>query len=131
MTNTVITRTDRFKAAASGAGHSLIAANYGHDIYQKWYNWELGFPWENREAYDRLSPLLKAGEVATPTLFLGGREDWNVPLLNAELFYQALRKRGVPTELVAYPGMHHGGWDTAFERDYLERVLAWFDKYVK
>ncbi|HEU4517367.1 MAG TPA: S9 family peptidase, partial [Steroidobacteraceae bacterium] len=87
MTNTVITRTDRFKAAASGAGHSYIAANYGHDIYQKWYNWELGAPWENREKYDRLSPLLQAGRVTTPTIFLGGREDWNVPLLNAELFY--------------------------------------------
>jgi dipeptidyl aminopeptidase/acylaminoacyl peptidase len=131
MTNTVITRTGRFKAAATGAGHSFIAANYGHDIYQKWYNWELGVPWVNREKYDRLSPLLKAGEVTTPTIFLGGREDWNVPLLNAELFYQALRKRGVPTELVAYPGMHHGGWDPEFERDYLERVVAWFDKYLK
>lgn len=131
MTNTVITRTGRFKAAASGAGHSFIAANYGHDIYQKWYNWELGPPWENREKYDRLSPLLKAGAVTTPTIFLGGRDDWNVPLLNAELFYQSLRKRGVPTELVAYPGMHHGGWPPEFERDYLERVVAWFDKYVK
>jgi len=86
MTNVVITRTDRFKAAASGAGHSLIHANYGHDIYQKWYNWELGPPWENRRHYDRLSPLLQAGRVATPTLFLGGRDDWNVPILNAELF---------------------------------------------
>ena len=131
MTNTVITRTDRFKAAASGAGHSLIAANYGHDIYQKWYNWELGTPWENRDRYERLSPLLQAGKVTTPTLFLGGREDWNVPLLNAELFYQALRKRGVATELVVYPGAHHGGWSTEFERDYLERVKAWFDKYLK
>ena len=131
MTNTVITRTDRFKAAASGAGHSLIAANYGHDIYQKWYNWELGPPWENREKYDRLSPLLQAGKVTTPTIFLGGREDWNVPLLNAELFYQSLRKRGIATELVVYPGMHHGGWDPEFEQDYLERVRAWFDKYLK
>ena len=131
MTNTVITRTERFKAAASGAGHSYIAANYGHDIYQKWYNWELGSPWENREKYDRLSPLLQAGRVTTPTIFLGGREDWNVPLLNAELYYQALRKRGVPTELVAYPGAHHGGWPAEFERDYLERVLAWFDRYLK
>ena len=131
MTNTIITRTDRFKAAASGAGHSYIVANYGHDIYQKWYNWELGAPWENREKYDRLSPLLQAGRVTTPTIFLGGREDWNVPLLNAELFYQSLRKRGVPTELVVYPGAHHGGWPKEFERDYLERVRAWFDKYLK
>ena len=106
-------------------------ANYGHDIYQKWYNWELGPPWENREKYDRLSPLLQAGRVTTPTIFLGGREDWNVPLLNAELFYQSLRKKGVPTELIVYPGAHHGGWSKEFERDYLERVRAWFDKYLK
>ncbi len=131
MTNTVITRTDRFKAAATGAGHSFIAADYGHDIYQKWYNWELGVPWENREKYDRLSPLLQAGKVTTPTIFLGGRDDWNVPILNAELFYQSLRKRGIDTELVVYPGMHHGGWTPEFERDYLERVVAWFDKYLK
>ncbi len=131
MTNVVITRTDRFKAAATGAGHSYIVANYGHDIYQKWYNWELGPPWENREKYDRLSPLLQAGRVTTPTIFLGGREDWNVPLLNAELFYQSLRKKGVPTELIVYPGAHHGGWPKEFERDYLERVRAWFDRYLK
>jgi dipeptidyl aminopeptidase/acylaminoacyl peptidase len=131
MTNVVITRTDRFKAAASGAGHSYIVANYGHDIYQKWYNWELGPPWENREKYDKLSPLLQAGRVTTPTIFLGGREDWNVPLLNAELFYQSLRTKGVPTELIIYPGVHHSGWPKEFERDYLERVQAWIDRYLK
>lgn len=131
MTNVVITRTGRFKAAASGAGHSYIAGNYGHDIYQKWYNWELGPPWENRAQYDLLSPLLQAGRVTTPTIFLGGREDWNVPILNAELFYQSLRKKGVPTELVVYPGAHHGGWPKQFQRDYLERVRAWFDKHLE
>jgi len=131
LTNVVITRTARFKAAASGAGHSYIAANYGHDIYQKWYNWELGPPWENREKYDKLSPLLQAGQVTTPTIFLGGREDWNVPLLNAELFYQSLRKRGIDTQLVVYPDTHHGDWSPEFERDYLSRVREWFDKYLK
>jgi dipeptidyl aminopeptidase/acylaminoacyl peptidase len=131
MTNVVITRTGRFKAAASGAGHSYIVANYGHDIYQKWYNWELGLPWENREKYDRLSPLLQAGKVTTPTIFLVGREDWNVPALNSELFYQSLRAKGVPTELIVYPDAHHGGWPKEYERDYLERVTAWFDKYLK
>ena len=131
MTNVVITRTDRFKAAASGAGHSYIAANFGHDIYQRWYNWELGTPWENRGKYDRLSPLLDAGKVTTPTIFLGGREDWNVPVLNAELFYQSLRQQGVHSQLVVYPDSHHGGWDERFDKDYLERVVGWFDRYVK
>lgn len=131
MTNVVITRTDRFKAAASGAGHSYIVANYGHDIYQRWYNWELGVPWENREKYDRLSPLLQAGHVTTPTLFYGGREDWNVPILNAELFFQSLKQKGVDTELVVYPDSHHGNWDSRFEKDVLERIVAWFDRYTK
>ncbi|HEX7720002.1 MAG TPA: S9 family peptidase [Woeseiaceae bacterium] len=131
MTNVVITRSDRFKAAASGAGHSYIVANYGHDIYQRWYNWELGVPWDNREKYDRLSPLLQAGNVTTPTLFYGGREDWNVPILNAELFFQSLKQKGVDTELVVYPDSHHGGWDPRFEKDVLERIVAWFDRYTK
>ena len=59
----------------------------------------------------------RPGKVTTPTIFLGGRDDWNVPLLNAELFYQSLRKRGIDTELVVYPGTHHGGWTDEFERD--------------
>ena len=131
MTNVVITGTDRFKAAASGAGHSLIEANFGHDIYQQWYMWELGYPWDNRELYDVLSPFLRAGNVVTPTLFLGGRIDWNVPILNAELMYQALKVRDIDTELVVYPGVHHGGWPVEYDKDYLERVVAWFDQYVK
>ncbi len=131
MTNVIITQTKRFKAAASGAGHSLIAANVGHDIYQQWYTWELGVPWENREKYDKLSPLLRAGNVVTPTIFLGGRIDWNVPILNAELFYQALKMKGVDSQLVVYPDTHHGEWSEEFEKDYLQRVVAWFDHYVK
>jgi dipeptidyl aminopeptidase/acylaminoacyl peptidase len=131
MTNVVITGTDRFDAAASGAGHSLIEANFGHDIYQRWYMWELGVPWENREKYDRLSPFLRVGNVETPTLFLGGRIDWNVPVLNAELMYQALQVRGIDSQLVVYPDSHHGGWREEYEKDYLQRVLAWFDQYLK
>ena len=130
MTNTVITRTTRFKAAVSGAGHSLIMANYGHDIYQKWYNWELGAPWENPELYARLSPLLQVTKVETPTLFMGGRDDWNVPVLNAELFYQALRKRGIETKLVVYPGFHHTDWSEESDKDYLLRLREWFDHYL-
>jgi dipeptidyl aminopeptidase/acylaminoacyl peptidase len=131
MTNVVITGTDRFKAAASGAGHSLIEANFGHDIYQQWYMWELGVPWENREKYDVLSPFLRAGNIKTPTIFLGGRVDWNVPVINAELMYQAMKVQGIDAELVVYPNAHHGGWPEEYELDYLRRVATWFDQHVK
>jgi dipeptidyl aminopeptidase/acylaminoacyl peptidase len=131
MTNVAITRTDRFKAAVSGAGHALIIANYGHDIYQKWYIWELGTPWENRQAYEKLSPLNYIDKVTTPTIFLCGQIDWNVPVLNSELMYQSLKQRGVETQLVIYPKSHHGGWKKEFTVDYYNRTLAWLDKYLK
>lgn len=139
MTNCVITRTpDKFKAAASGAGHSLIMANYGHDSWLKWYNWDLGLPWEirsesqserNRKNYEDRSPLYQVDKVKTPTLLLGGDADWNVPILNLELFYQALRVRKVKTQLVVYPGANHAqNWTGEFSADYYERVKAWIDQ---
>ncbi len=131
MTNVVITRTDRFKAAVSGAGHSLIIANYGHDIYQKWYEWELDLPWKNRQLWEKLSPLNQIHKVTTPTVFICGQKDWNVPVLNSELMYQSLKRLGVETQLVVYPNSHHGGWKKQFSRDYYQRALAWMDKYLK
>jgi len=131
MTNVIITRTDRFKAAVSGAGHSLFIANYGHDIYQKWYEWELDLPWKNRQLWEKLSPLNQIHTVKTPTIFLCGQKDWNVPVLNSELMYQSLKRLHIKTQLVVYPNTHHGGWKKQFSRDYYQRALAWMDKYVK
>ena len=65
------------------------------------------------------------------TLFLCGDKDFNVPLLNSEQMYQALRSLRVETELVIYPGQHHGINKPSYRRDRLERYLAWYDKYLK
>ena len=131
LTNYIITQTDRFKGAVSGAGSALYIASYGHDIYQHWYETELGLPWETRELWERLSPFNYIQNVTTPTMFACGEKDWNVPVQNSEQLYQALRRRGVTTRLVFYPGEHHGGWTTAHEKDFLERRLAWYAQYVK
>ncbi|MEJ2542248.1 MAG: S9 family peptidase, partial [Gemmatimonadota bacterium] len=106
LTNYVITRTDRFRGAITGASEVLYIANYGHDHYQRQWEAELGLPWEgdNREAWERISPFNRVEHVTTPTLIMGGEKDWNVPIQNSEQLYQALRRRGVPTELVVYPG---------------------------
>jgi hypothetical protein len=62
------------------------------------YEDELGVPWKNTETWLRLSyPFLHADKIKTPTLFLCGENDFNVPLLNTEQMYQALRSLGVPT----------------------------------
>ena len=131
LTNYVITKTDRFKGAISGASEVLYVANYGHDHYQYQWEKELGLPWENRELWEKLSPFNYVENIVTPTLIMGGEKDWNVPILNSEQLYQALKRLGRTTQLVVYPGEHHGIRKPTFQKDRYERYLAWYDKYVK
>ncbi len=131
LTDHVITKTDRFKAAITGASEVLYVANYGHDHYQLQWEGELGLPWENREAWERISPFNRVENINTPTLIMGGEHDWNVPIQNSEQLYQALRRLGRETQLVVYPDQSHGLRVPSYQKDRLERYLAWYDKYVK
>jgi dipeptidyl aminopeptidase/acylaminoacyl peptidase len=132
LTNYVIAKDARFAAATSGASISNILAGYGTDQYIREYEAELGLPWKNTDGWVKVSfPFLHADRIRTPTLFLCGESDFNVPLLNSEQMYQALRSLGVPTELVIYPDQYHGLRRPSFLRDRLARYIAWYDKYVK
>ena len=132
LTNYVIAQDRRFKAAVSGASISNVLAGYGTDQYVREYEVELGVPWKAADTWIKLSfPFLHADRITTPTLFLCGDKDFNVPLLNSEQMYQALRSLGVETQLVIYPGQHHGINKPSYRRDRLERYLAWYDKYLK
>jgi hypothetical protein len=55
---------------------------------------------------------------------------WNVPILGSEQMYQALRTLNVPTQPVVYPGQTHSLTKLSFQRDRLERYLAWYAKYL-
>ena len=132
LTNNVICRTGRFKAAISGAGGILWTASYGHDHYQREYIAELGAPWKNREVWDRVSSVFwNVEKITTPTLVMGGEVDWNVPVANGEHLYQALRQLGRTAQLVVYPGQHHGIGKPSYQKDLYERYLAWYETYVK
>jgi len=130
-TDFIITQTTRFKAAISGAGAALFASMYGHDRYIRDYEYELGYPWKDRAVWDRVSPFYKIENVTTPTLFMGGDIDWNVPILGGEQMYQALKSLGRETELVVYPGEYHEFKAPSHLKDRLERNLAWYAHYVK
>ena len=98
MTNYCITKSKRFKAAISGAGDALYITNYGHDIYEKDYEMELGTPWENRALWEKLSPFNSVQNVNAAVLIMGGEIDWNVPIINSEQLYQALKSLGRTTD---------------------------------
>jgi dipeptidyl aminopeptidase/acylaminoacyl peptidase len=130
-TDFIIGQTTRFKAAISGAGEALNTALYGHDQYQKDYETELGRPWENEALWDKLSPFYRVAKITTPTLFMGGNIDWNVPVLGGEQMYQAMKSLGRETELVVYPDEYHEFKTPSHVKDRLERYLAWYAHYVK
>ena len=131
LTDHVLVRTTRFKAATSGASEVNYLADYGTDQYQYEWETELGLPWKNTELWMHLSPWFQVEKITTPTLVLCGADDMNVPLLNSEQLYQALRRLGRETELVIYPGQHHGLTKPSYVKDRYERYLAWYDRFLQ
>lgn len=130
-TDFIIAQTNRFKAAISGAGSGFFASFYGHDEYQRDYETELGHPWENNAVWEKISPFYRVNSITTPTLFMGGDTDWNVPILGSEQMYQGLKRLGRTTELVVYPGEYHEFKTPSHIKDRLERYLAWYNHYAK
>jgi dipeptidyl aminopeptidase/acylaminoacyl peptidase len=134
LTDYMIASDNRFKAATSGAGTAFTVAFYGTDQYIIQYDYEIGPPWNPRawETYVKISyPFLHADRIQTPTLFMGGERDFNVPVQGGQQMYQALRSLGIDTQLVIYPNEFHGIQRPSYQRDRLERYLAWYEKYVK
>jgi dipeptidyl aminopeptidase/acylaminoacyl peptidase len=131
-TNYTIATDTRFKAAISGAGSSMQFTMYGMDQYIVQYDQEMGQPWKSKDKWMKVSyPFFNADKIKTPTLFMGGEKDFNVPIAGGEQMYQALKSLGVDTQLVIYPGQFHGLTIPSYERDRLQRYLNWFNKYLQ
>jgi dipeptidyl aminopeptidase/acylaminoacyl peptidase len=132
LTDYTIATTPRFKAAVSGAGSALQLSMYGTDQYITQYDREIGPPWKSQDLWVKISyPFFHADRIKTPTLFMGGQSDFNVPIIGGEQMYQALRTLGVQTALVIYPAQFHGLTLPSYRKDRLERYLAWYDRFIK
>jgi len=131
-TNYLIASDTRFKAAMAGASIGNAFAGYGTDQYVLEYDFELGVPWKNVDVWIKNSyPFLKADRIKTPTLYIVGAADFNVPALASEQMYQALKTQGIDTQLVIYPDQHHHFVRPSYVVDRMKRWLAWYDKYLK
>ena len=131
LTDYTIASDGRFKAAIAGAGSADQLAMYGSDEYAMQYNHELGPPWANTALWLKVSyPFFHADRIHTPTLFMGGDKDFNVPINGGEQMYQALRTLGVPAQLIVYPGQHHVFTRPSFVVDLAHRMSDWLDRYL-
>jgi dipeptidyl aminopeptidase/acylaminoacyl peptidase len=134
LTDWIITQTNRFSAAVTGAGISNWLSDYGTaDIPRTKESEFYGTPWdqESSERMRSLSPITHAGKVRTPTLFVHGEADRRVPIEEAEQMYTALKKLRIPAKFIRYPGNYHGGWPPwdMVHRYYHE--LEWWRKYLQ
>ncbi len=131
LTNYVIASDKRFKAAISGAGLSNSLGMYGFDQYTCEYELELGTPWANKVAYERVSyPFLHADKIKTPTLFQCAELDYNVPCQGTMQMYQALRSLNISTQLVVYPDQHHSLTVPSYLEDRIQRNIEWYTRYL-
>ena len=134
LTDYTIASDTRFKAACSGAGSAMQLSMYGIDQYLLQWNEEIGLPWEKKglEKYLKISyPFLHADKIKTPTLFMVGQNDFNVPSEGSEQMYAALKTLNIPTELVIYPNQFHGISVLSYQVDRFERYLKWYKQYLK
>lgn len=130
MTSWIVTQTHRFKVASTGASLIDLAGMYylsdAGEITREYF----GAPWENRELYEKHSPLTHAANVRTPLLIQHGENDRRVPVSQAMAFYRALKAHGKIVELDIHPGAGHVVYEPDLERVQMQRNLDWFRKWL-
>lgn len=79
------------------------------------------------------NPFAKIGSVRTPAFVIHSEEDLRCPIEQAQRYYTALRKQGVETELLIFPGETHelsrsgSPWH---RRQRFEHILRWWSRYL-
>lgn len=137
MASWAIGHTDRFKAAIVGAPVYNFDSFAGtSDIGHTWTEtqWR-GAVWdpEQRDRVMKQSPSTYILNATTPTLIMHGEADDRCPIGQGEELFVVLKRLGVETEFVRYPGCSHlmrGSGPLEYRIDFNQRVIDWFAKYL-
>lgn len=128
MTSTIVTKTNRFKAASVGAGVTdLVSFTGTADIPSFLPDYFGGEPWERTETYLKHSAMYNVKGVTTPTQVIHGLSDVRVPPSQGYEFYNALKRQGCLTEMIVYPRTPHGPQEPKFIADIGRRIINWFN----
>jgi dipeptidyl aminopeptidase/acylaminoacyl peptidase len=125
-----VTQTTRFKASVSGAPVIDLASEFGTEQGPEYDEWFYGTPYEKLEGFIRSSPVAFVKNVKTPTLLLQGEADETDPIGQSQQFYRGLKRYNVESDFVVYPREPHGLREEKHLLDRLNRVVAWFDRYL-
>lgn len=131
MASWAITQTNRFKAAMTGAGLSDLASEFGTEDGSSYDEWFFGSPYEKPQEFSDSSPITFIKNARTPTLILQGEADVTDPIGQSQQLYRGLKRYGVETDFVLYPREGHGFREEKHQIDVLNRIIGWFEKYLK
>jgi dipeptidyl aminopeptidase/acylaminoacyl peptidase len=131
MSSWIVGHTNRFKAASIGAPVvDLSHQNLTDDIEGFLPSYFKTDPWNDWSLYDAHSPLRFVQNVKTPVMLQHGEADQRVPFSNSVMFYNALRRRGVPVRLLALPRQPHGPTEPRMVLKTMQTNIEWFEKYI-
>ena len=131
MTAWITAHANRFNAAVCGAPVVDYVAEYGETDTHIDADYEFfGPPWEQAERYRRCSPITYVANVHTPTLLAHGDEDYRCAVANSERWFIALKRLGVETVFLRYPGESHLFARPAHNVHFDREVLKWFDRFL-
>ncbi|HSS22197.1 MAG TPA: S9 family peptidase [Pyrinomonadaceae bacterium] len=131
MASWAITQTNRFKAAMTGAGLSDLASEFGTEDGSSYDEWFFGTPYEKPQEFIDSSPITFIKNARTPTLILQGEADVTDPMGQSQQLYRGLKRYGVASDFVLYPREGHGFREEKHQIDVSNRLVAWFEKYLK
>ncbi|HSO75521.1 MAG TPA: S9 family peptidase, partial [Blastocatellia bacterium] len=130
--NWILTHTNRFKAISSGAGAVNWISMYAQsDIQRNREFYYGGLPYDRFEEYWNVSPLKYIKNAKTPTLIHVVDGDPRVPRPQSEELHMALKKLGVPTEFLVYPGATHGITEPRNQLVKMVSEFNWFEKWIR
>ncbi|MGC8566495.1 MAG: S9 family peptidase [Caldisphaera sp.] len=136
MTNWIVTKTNRFKAAITERSCSNWFSFYGSsDIGWYFTADQLGVknPWEDFDKFKEKSPLFYSDKVTTPLLIMHALDDYRCPYEQALQFFTSLKNLGIETKLALFPGENHDLTRTGKPKTrlkYLEIMTDWIKKHI-
>lgn len=138
-TNYIVTHSNMFAAAMSGAGACNLVSDFGNvwpgeQSRQEYWETRDGYigttPWERPDLYVKNSPIFNIDKITTPILMLHNRDDKNVHFEEGLQFFTGLRRAGKRCWMLEYDNGGHGVWGDDY-KDFLVRVTQFFDHYLK
>jgi dipeptidyl aminopeptidase/acylaminoacyl peptidase len=131
--NWIIGHTDRFKVAVTHDG-VFNAESMSLVTEELWFpEWEFGGSATSAAAranFDKWSPHKFAQNIKTPTLVITNELDYRVPVDQGIQLFTALRRNGVPSQMLIFPDEGHWVLKALNSRAWHEAVFGWIKKYI-